>query len=660
MNQYPKYILLRLLLIVIMVVVTTITYSNHFNNPFEFDDDHTILTNEHIRKLSNIPIFFKDASTTSSLPKSQSYRPGLTTLNAIDFYLGGKDQPVPYYFHRSIFISFILLGILLFFMLEHLWLKYFDKGIAISLSFFAATWFCLHTANAETINYIIARADSFSTLMIVAGFIIYIYVPKLRKFYLYMVPVIIGFMVKEPAIMFVPLLIVYKILFEHEEPTANLFILKRGNPVFRVIKQSVVPFGMIIFLFLFSRSMTPSHWSSGATDPWHYLLTQPYVILHYFNNFILPFNLVVDTDWTMVNRMFDDRVIIGVLFLGILGYLIFKTSNKHRPVTFGLLWFLLALLPTSSIFPLSEVLNDHRPFFPYIGLIIVFTYLIGLLWTNIKHQQFTKYYQVLIISGMAAMLVLHAYGTHERNKVWSSAETLWKDATVKAPNNGRVWMNYGNTQLDKMNLEEAEIAYGKAQNLWPDYSYIYLNLGVLKFKQNKLQEAETNFKYGIFCDSLNPECYFGYGDFLFRQNRIAECNQIVETGLRLSGYHEKLLALRTTIAPFLGNPDMVQETKLSIALENVKKTPSPENYLQLSLEYYNLKKYQECIDACNEALKLKPDYDLAYNNICSSHIQIGNWDLAINACEKGLSINPNNELLKGNLNDAKHRKEAQQ
>ena len=44
------------------------------------------------------------------------------------------------------------------------------------------------------------------------------------------------------------------------------------------------------------------------------------------------------------------------------------------PVAFGILWFFLALLPTSSIVPLAEVLNDHRMYFPFVGLTLAATY----------------------------------------------------------------------------------------------------------------------------------------------------------------------------------------------------------------------------------------------------------------------------------------------
>ena len=78
---------------VALLAVLLLAYSNHFNNPFQFDDSYTIETNSAIRDLRNIPRFFTDASTTSSLPQNADYRPGLTTLNAIDYALAGGLNP---------------------------------------------------------------------------------------------------------------------------------------------------------------------------------------------------------------------------------------------------------------------------------------------------------------------------------------------------------------------------------------------------------------------------------------------------------------------------------------------------------------------------------------------------------------------------------------
>src|SRR5438105_8129402 len=92
-------------------------YANHFANSFHFDDAHTVVNNAAIRSLTNIPRFFTDATTFSSLPSNQSYRPLVSTLFAIDYQFGGLN---PSWFHLSIFALFIALILLLAFVIYRL------------------------------------------------------------------------------------------------------------------------------------------------------------------------------------------------------------------------------------------------------------------------------------------------------------------------------------------------------------------------------------------------------------------------------------------------------------------------------------------------------------------------------------------------------------
>src|SRR5438132_12502074 len=93
-------------------------YANHFNNSFHLEDAHTIVNNASIRELRNVPLFFRDAATFSSLPSNQSYRPLVSTLLAIDYSLGHGLQP--FWFHLSIFALFVALTLLLAFVVYRL------------------------------------------------------------------------------------------------------------------------------------------------------------------------------------------------------------------------------------------------------------------------------------------------------------------------------------------------------------------------------------------------------------------------------------------------------------------------------------------------------------------------------------------------------------
>src|SRR4051812_31721227 len=102
----------------LLVLTLIAAYANHFHNSFHFDDAHTIVTNAAIQELRNIPQFFRDATTFSSLPSNQSYRPLVSTLLAIDYRLGGGLNPS--WFHVSIFALFVALTLLLAFVVHRL------------------------------------------------------------------------------------------------------------------------------------------------------------------------------------------------------------------------------------------------------------------------------------------------------------------------------------------------------------------------------------------------------------------------------------------------------------------------------------------------------------------------------------------------------------
>jgi protein O-mannosyl-transferase len=85
-------------------------------------------------------------------------------------------------------------------------------------------------------------------------------------------------------------------------------------------------------------------------------------------------------------------------------------------------------------------------------------------------------------------------------------------------------------------------------------------------------------------------------------------------------------------------------------LEHLAETqPTAENYLNLSLRYDRLGRYNDCIRAAREALKHKPDYAEAYNNIAAGYESLGDWDEAIKAAHEALRLRPDFELARNNL-----------
>ena len=649
-------------------------YSNHFENPFEFDDSHTIVNNNAIRSLKNIPGFFTDTTSSSTLPANRAYRPGLTALNAIDYAIqdhmnesvkkdstgmaarfqktfcpkwmaqvkAGITEPGIncFWFHFSIFLTFLVLGFLLFHFLHFIFKKSFPEiNYAHWAALIGTGLFLLHTANAETINYIISRDDSFSTMMVLLAFTIYFFSPASRKYFLFLIPVFIGYFVKEPTVMFAPLLLIYVWLYGDVDKNRT-----------RVIAQVGAAFLLAGILFLVSRSMTPKNHTYGGGDWISYVATQTFVVFHYFNSFLLPTNLSADTDWTLVRSVFDDKVLAGIFFIVALLVMAWKCSKNQntKPISFGILWFFIALAPT-SIFPLSEVLNDHRPFFAYVGLVIAFSSAAILLFKKfIEHKQ-SSIPKIAALSLCGILLVSHAFGTHHRNEIWSSGESLWKDVTIKSPGNGRGWMNYGlalmgrrNSDSLKPNVDSAIICFNKALAAYPNYDYAHINMAIAQSKIGNDKGAEEYYLKAIANGPKNPECYYFYGLFLMQKNRMDDAQKILKQGFDISPSHEGINILLTSLK---GN----YKSTLDIARAAATQNPTPENYLNLSLQLYNAGLFSESADAAKQAVKIKPDYQLGYNNICAAYNKIGEFDSAIVAGQKAVELDPKNELAKNNL-----------
>jgi tetratricopeptide (TPR) repeat protein len=663
---------LFILLFTGLLLLVCLAYSNHFGNALHFDDLNTIEKNLSVQSIGNIPNFFTDARTYSTIPFNQVYRPIVSTTFAIDYWIGGGLKPL--YFHLSSFIEYLLQGILIFFLFlkimdlarPHKWNRY--------LALFAVGWYMLNPANTEVLNYISVRGEILALLGILASLLLYIKKPAWRKWGLYLIPMGLGALAKLSALMFAPILFFYILFFEEDSSKGVLSrALKRSLPA--------LIFGAIVFIFV-SVMNSPTVLLS-TIPPVHYALTQPFAILHYFFNFFFPANLSADANWPLVTSFLDLRFLTGAAFIILLLLVAFKNSKQkeNRPIAFGILWFFLALLPTSSIIPLHEVLNDHRPFFAYVGLVLSIVW-----WFRQKIiSKETVIERRLLIRGsitiaLIGVLVFSAIGTHNRNKVWLNNETLWYDVIQKNPQNVRGLMNYGVSQLEKGDYENAKAYFERAYVLDPVFSISSVNLGIVEGLLGNPTVAEKYFQEALVLDESYPEAYYFYARWLNVEGRYTEAIPLLSQAIALSPVYadahyllmdiyaksEQWTELSESVRQALqiipndpitlkyGESERNPTSRIEAAAYFLAgKMPAAEDYLNLGLAYYQNRKFNDAILANKLAIQLKPDYSEAYNNLGASYNNLGIWNEAIKALERALEINPDSELARNNLELAK-------
>ena len=630
---------------IITVIVTVLVYSNHFHNPFFFDDSHTIVNNSAITTLENWTDFFSNPETFSSLPANRAYRPMVTFLNAVDYSISGELNPTT--FHIHIFFWHLFTVFLFLILIVHL-----SKKANFLLDFktkvfivFTSLFFATHTINAETINYICARSDSFSTLFVLVSLLLFIN-QKTRKYYLYLPSFLIGIWTKQTAVMFIPILFFYVILFE---PKTYYELAKNSISrwITSVIKIMWVPtiFGATLFL-INQLYLTPSSTVSSNFNvtKFEYITTQFYVILHYFGNFIIPTSLSADPDIEIITPLYDKRILLGLFLILTLLFTAFKCAKneKTRPISFGIAWFFVALLPTSLV-PLFQIANDHRMFFPFMGIFIAVGFTAFHYYKLIKKQQYKWSFVIVVL----LLISSYSVGTHERNKVWSSTESLWYDVTIKSPNNGRGLMNYGLSLMAKGDYDNAEVYFIQAHEKSPNWYTVKINLAILYGAKGDKKQAENFFNQAINLNSSAPDPEYYYARYLFKNNQYEKALSLVNKALAKSPNHLSSMSLKEALIPYTKS----KNEQVEILIMQLNNDPQNEDIiLNLTEKLYTLQRYDEAILYCENAIEINIKSKFVYNNLCACYNQKEEWLKAKSACEKALILDPNFQLAKNNLN----------
>jgi tetratricopeptide (TPR) repeat protein len=663
-------------------------WSNHFGSSFHWDDSHTIVENRAIRRLANVPQFFVDPTTFSTLPEHAAYRPLLLTSFAIDYRLAG---PNPAWFQLENFVWFVGQLLLIYFLFRLI------PGGTHSSSLFAAALYGLHPVAAETVNYTLRRGVILGASGVIAGMVLWIVwprrmppqlklnlprvpkndlqafmlrlAPRLSALYvrvlklpmpLYFIPVIVGMLCDPSAAVFGFILLAYVWLFEPE------------SGIRRALPAALICAGYWIFQCIFTwkfgvgfRPPLPGWWA-----------TQPWVAMRYLSTFFVPFHLSADSGLEPFSQFWSRQALEGYAGAGgliicaiIAGY----RGREWRGVSFGLWWFLIALAP-EAMTPQLTVESNSRMFLPFFGLALAVTRVAWILINRLR--QLPRMRILVTLAGpMVAAVALGVFGfeTWQRNRIWESDETLWSDVIEKTPQNGRAVLNYAVLRLP-LDPEGAYYYLMDAASLLPHDADVELNLALAGQKLNRDAEAEKHFRNAI---SWRPswKSYAVYGEWLLNHQRIEEALSMSSAAQRLDpaglagrstlmdiyAQHHDWASLmkiaRETLRRDPDDPDGLRS--LAVAQDGIdelarvekaaRTQPSPDAWLSLSVVYFRNARYRDSIGAAREALRLNPALGEAYSNIANAYFALGDLDEAIAAFREAQRLRPNLPQVSHNL-----------
>jgi tetratricopeptide (TPR) repeat protein len=478
----------RLFPILLIVLAGIACYANTLSAPFVFDDLDGIVGSKAVQSLSLLKVFHQYPHRFL----------GYYTFS-LNYALGGVS--VVGYHIVNILIH--ILSALLVYALAALLLRTpalnppaagaADKRYAALLPLLAALLFTVHPIQTQAVTYVIQRLASLAALWYLLSLSAYVRARltvngnPVKWYALSLTAAFLGMFTKETAAT-LPLAVVL----------VEFFFFSPTLPALRTRAKSLAPYGLLLLMLPVSYLVIGSYKGTllpgdvAAISRGDYLITQCNVVRTYLRLLVLPVAQNLDYDYPVYHSLFRAETFLSfllVLGLVLTGLLLFR---RDPLLSFGILFFFLALSVESTIFPIWDVCFEHRLYLPMAGFSMVVACLVLGILPRLKiFEGREKMLVLLVILGLAGL----ASGAILRNNVWRDDIALWKDVIKKSPEKARGYNNLGSAYRRKNENEVAMRYYEQALSLKPDFKEARFNLAnVLKEKKELKRAAEEYTK----------------------------------------------------------------------------------------------------------------------------------------------------------------------
>ena len=618
--------------IALIAVIIFILYFPSLQAPFLFDDLGYITLNNSIRHLSE---FFTQVKLLFSTDRPLTY-----FSFAVNYHFS-KLSSTGYHFTNV--LLHMAASVLLYFLVKKL-AGFLKTGNYSLLPFFTALIFAAHPMNTESVSYIYNRSSSLAAIFIISTMLLYIESAEQRKTNLFLASLLtmgLAFLSKQTAVILPLLLLLYDFMFISGNISQLLKKLK-----FHAFYWVLLCLYLIYMLHsaLVLPGSSPGY-SGNIKYVYPYYLTQPYIIAKFVSMLIIPRGFCIDHVFMAINSLSDPRSLISVIFIlltaSVLFYCIKNRSSYTKIILFSILWYLIALIPTS--FAIVHVGERHQ-YLPAIGIYLLIS--LFLLYLYNKAQNINKNYSLIVIAVLAVYTVVLGITTFKRNILYLNPVLLWEESAKKYPVNTRAYNNIGYYYFLAKNYDLAEKIFLKTLSLYPGSPEANYNLGKLYVDTGKYNKAEKYFEK-IPHDNFNyAKALNDTGYIYFEKKDYRNAIKTYEKALKISPDYE-LTYHRLGITYYRLNDRNIAATYFNKAIE-INPDFTDSNY-SLGIIYYQKKEYKKAIHLLKKTLLIDRNFKLAHFYLGLIYDEMNEVDSAINEYNSETMINPGYDKAYYNL-----------
>jgi len=618
-------------LLIIVGVVTFLVYAKALGYGFiyNWDDAGYIFKNDYIKTLSVSSV----AEIFSSF-HMHNYHP-LTTLSyAIEYALVGETA---WLYH----LNNLLLH------LANTWLVYVlmmklttNKHLPAIL---AAALFALHPMHVESVAWISERKDVLYSLFFLLGIIKYLNYIKTNKRTEYTYSLlffILSCFSKSAAVTFPVLLFAIDYLYKRK-PSLLLFAEKAPMLVISLV------FGLLAIKSQDTaiQDLTPM---LGLGER---LLIVCWGICLYIGKVILPFELSAFYPYPIkTGGILPWYYFMAPLLVAAFGLVVFYSKKIGREVIFGTAFFFITISLVLQLMPVGgAIIAERYTYIPYIGFFFIMTLPLKKLYETSGLQ--SKNISLIFTRILLVVLLVFAWLTHERVKIWEDGDKLFTDVIEKYPqfpyaynNRGFLYFDYyvlkkytDNEVKKKAYTDKAYADYSMAIALDPTYVGAYVNRAVLLYNTGKPQPALDDFNKLLTLDPKNKDGLIGRANTLSTLEFFEESIIDYDNYLKIKDDDGKAWLWRGIAHSKTNNNEMASKD-FEVAIQFLPDDYEP--YYWQGISKHQLKLHTEAIQYFDKAIQLNPNNYEIFSWRGLAHYELKNIDHAIADFTTAINMNP--------------------
>lgn len=486
----------HLIPILFITIFSIVLYANTLRNGFVYDDWYFIVNNTEVQDFRNLSkLFGKEYFAFSG---ELSYRPVVTFTNFLDYALYDLS---PWGYHLTNTIFHAINGILLYMFLTLITkLSEINNQRQSSLSLIAnkplivTLLFVTHPALTEAVNAISFREDLLFFFFYMTSFSLYLALRSTsihgsKHLMIYLISCLTYFLAllsKEMAATLPLVIYCYEWIYSNKRDSMRGILL---NPYNWGYLSVTLVYISLRFYFLYN----PVEDDITVWPLIERVLTLPSLLLSYLKLAAFPLSLSADYIISPVKSFFSPIFFFPFIAIIFLITVAFRLLKKEPDISFGILFFLITLMPVYNIIPISYPFAERYFYLPTVGFVIMAGSII---------HRITQTRPFYVATCLLLIISINSINIALRNNVWRDSSTLWSDTAKKMPNSWRAHYNLGLAYRREGDIITAIQEFKAAVRLKPDYVQAHNNLGASYYLLGQLEAAIQEFMTVI---RLNPD-----------------------------------------------------------------------------------------------------------------------------------------------------------